>query len=120
MPRLSDTLAALPLSEANQLKERKLSCFVRQRTEATPNDAIIMNRDGGLRMTKESELDFLLRRAAQELDYADLCRDPAVAAIHREMALMYAKRIADCGKRSPRASGTSPPPAMPQSSTSVP
>ena len=71
-------------------------------------------------MTKESDLDFLLRRAAQEDRSADLCRDPAVAAIHREMALMYAKRIADCGKSSPRASGTAPPLTLPQSSTSVP
>ena len=71
-------------------------------------------------MTKESDRDFLLRRAAQEDRSADLCRDPAVAAIHREMALMYAKRITDCGKNSPRASKSSPPPATPQSSTSVP
>ena len=48
-------------------------------------------------MTDESELDYLQRRAAEELDYADVAADPIAAEIHRRMGLLYAKKVAELG-----------------------
>jgi hypothetical protein len=45
-------------------------------------------------MFQESELDFLCRRATEELDRADAARDPRVAIVHREMATLYAEKVA--------------------------
>ena len=44
-------------------------------------------------MVKESELDFLNRRAGEELDRADASRDASIAHIHRQLAMAYAERI---------------------------
>ena len=48
-------------------------------------------------MDRETELDFLLRRATEEIENADLCSDPVAAQIHRRMAVLYANRVAALG-----------------------
>lgn len=48
----------------------------------------------GRAMGKESEIDYLARRAGEELDVADSSRDASVAHIHRQMAVAYAERVA--------------------------
>lgn len=42
----------------------------------------------------EEDLEYLNRRAAEELRLAQDKRDPTAAAIHQRMALLYADRIA--------------------------
>ena len=42
---------------------------------------------------KEQDLDYLLRRANEEMDIAQACGDDIAAKIHREMAAMYTKRL---------------------------
>ena len=48
----------------------------------------------GMQMARESEIDYLVRRAGEELDLADNSRDAGVAHIHRQMAVAYAERVA--------------------------
>lgn len=60
-------------------------------------------------MSKESELEFLLRRATEEVEIADLSRDPVAARIHREMALIYARKVAEYGERPPLHMPAVPP-----------
>ncbi len=41
----------------------------------------------------ESDIEYLYRRAAEEMRCAEETNDPAAAAIHRRMAALYADRI---------------------------
>ena len=41
----------------------------------------------------ENEIDYLHRRAAEELAAADECADPAAAQIHRSLAALYSSKI---------------------------
>ena len=42
----------------------------------------------------ESNLDYLRRRAAEEAQRGETCKEPKIAAIHRRMAELYADRVA--------------------------
>lgn len=48
-------------------------------------------------MTQESEIEFFERRAVAELDQADFSRDEKIAGIHRQLAMAYARRVAELG-----------------------
>lgn len=41
----------------------------------------------------ENEIDYLRRRAAEELAAAGECADPAAANIHRSLAALYSSKI---------------------------
>ncbi len=43
----------------------------------------------------EKELDYLLRRAAEELECAEASSDTIAAQVHRQMAVLYANQIAE-------------------------
>lgn len=45
------------------------------------------------RAMAENEIDYLRRRAAEELAAAGACADPAAAQIHRSLAALYASKI---------------------------
>ena len=47
----------------------------------------------------ESDIEYLHRRAAEELRLAEETRDPTAAGIHERMALLYADRIAALSER---------------------
>lgn len=42
----------------------------------------------------ESNLDYLRRRAAEEAQRGEACKEAKIAAIHRRMAELYADRVA--------------------------
>ncbi len=48
----------------------------------------------------ESDIEFLDRRAAEELQQAEQASDLAAAAIHRRMAALYADRAASLSELS--------------------
>lgn len=48
----------------------------------------------------ESDIEFLGRRAAEELQHAERASDMAAAAIHRRMATLYADRLASISEHS--------------------
>lgn len=50
-------------------------------------------------MHKEEDLEYLRRRAAQELRLAEDISDPKAAGIHERMALLYADQIAGLSER---------------------
>ena len=41
----------------------------------------------------ESNLDYLRRRAAEEAQRGEACKESKIAAIHRRMAELYADRV---------------------------
>jgi hypothetical protein len=43
----------------------------------------------------ESEIEYALRRTAEELDRAESCSDPNVAHVHRRLAVLYANMVAE-------------------------
>ncbi len=45
-------------------------------------------------MNQNAEIEYLTRRVEQELDLADAARDPTVARVHRQMAALYAEKVA--------------------------
>ena len=47
----------------------------------------------------EEDLEYLNRRASEELRLAEEARDPTAAGIHGRMALLYADRIAALSER---------------------
>lgn len=67
-------------------------------------------------MSRESELDYLNRRAAEELDQAEACHDSSIAQIHREMAMAYAERIARLRGEMPLVTGSRNEMAQPATS----
>ena len=46
-------------------------------------------------MTNESELEYLQRRAAEELACADVATDAIAAEVHLRMGLLYSNRAAE-------------------------
>lgn len=66
--------------------------MVRNRTESCPPTCATF-RVRGNELT-ESEIEYLHRRAAEELRLAEAAEDSNAAAIHERMALLYADRIA--------------------------
>jgi hypothetical protein len=46
-------------------------------------------------MIKNSDVDFLLNRVAEELVFADDCADASAAHVHRQMAALYAGRLTE-------------------------
>ena len=49
----------------------------------------------------ESEIEYALRRTAEELDRADSCSDPNAAHVHRRLAVLYANMVAELRQRTP-------------------
>lgn len=43
----------------------------------------------------ENEIEYLHRRATEELDYADRCTDMIAAQIHRQLAGLYANKLSE-------------------------
>ena len=52
---------------------------------------------------KEQDLDYLLRRANEEMDLAQQCGDDIAAKIHRELAALYTKRLIEIDRNSAMA-----------------
>ena len=50
-------------------------------------------------MIKNVDVDFLLGRVADELEFAATSPDPAAAHVHRQMAALYAGRLSDLRDR---------------------
>lgn len=49
----------------------------------------------------ENEIDYALRRTAEELDRAAECRDPNAAQAHRRLAILYANMVAELRQLTP-------------------
>ncbi len=64
----------------------------------------------------ETEIDYLVRRAAEELEYGERSDDPIAANIHRRMAFLYGEKIVEL--RHPTSAEIVEHMAMPQPSTS--
>lgn len=69
----------------------------------------------------ENDIDYLRRRAAEELERAELSNDSAVSQIHGQMAILYANKVAELRHLTPLEiveQVAMPQPSTPQPSTS--
>lgn len=49
----------------------------------------------------ETEIDYALRRTAEELDRAEECSDSNAAQAHRRLAILYANMVAELRQLTP-------------------